>query len=193
MSRRAACLIALVATWGVFGTAAEAAPKLPFCPVVEDATGDTDDSGLDITRATYAKVGKTLAVTIGVERLPAFANTAPGDQFDALFTASGKKVQVFSKRSRTGALEGTQFFQKGLRVDNVFISDVGIDAKYDLGASTVTISITLGALSAGVGKPVDGSVIGALGAASLRGLVARTLPADSAESTKTFRVAPCRA
>jgi len=193
MRRLTPALALLAVTAGSLTAAADAAPKLAPCPKVDDAKGDAADPSLDITGVTYSKVGKSLDVTIAVNKLAENVSTAPGDRFEAVFTANDKKVEVYYKRSRTREEEANVFYQQGLRVDGVFVSDSGIAAKYNLDTSTVTISITLGALKAGVGKSVDGATITDLGAEALGSLVATNSSADVAESTKSFKVTACKA
>lgn len=168
-----------------------AAAKVAPCPVVPDAKGDFADPSLDITQVTYAKVGKALSGTIKVAKLAENVATAWGDRFMLTFTANDREVEVYYKRSRTRNEEANVFYQQGLRVDGVFVSDAGIKAEHNLDASTVTITIALPALKSGVGKSVDGAEISDLGARAQGSFIGINNPADSAESDLTFKVAPC--
>lgn len=189
--RRAAPAAALLAACCL--TAPAGAAKLPACAVVEDAKGDSPDGSLDITKVTYAKVGKSLEIRLAIAALAENATTGWGDRFQANFRANDKLVEVYWKRSRTRDVEANVFYQSGLRVDGTFVSDAGISAKHDLDAGTVTITVTLAAVKAGVGKSLDGAAITEIGAVAFASFVATNQQSDIVESTKSFVVADCRA
>jgi len=186
-------LAAAVAALCVAAVPASAAARVPVCPVVTDPKGDATppDASLDVTSVTYSKVGKDLAVTIKVDKLAENVSTAWGDRFQAEFNANDKAVEVYYKRSRTRNEEANVFYQSGLRVSGTFVSDAGIKAKHDLKASTVTITIALTSLKAGVGKSVDGAEISDLGASAQRSFIGTNNRADTVTSETSFKVAPC--
>ena len=177
----------VVAATGAALLAASAVPtyaagKPAACAAFADAKGDSGpvpDPALDITGVRFSTVGKTLVAAITLDKLAERPIVGAGNRVQVNFTLAGRAVTLYYKFGPAREQEANAFYQQGIRVDEVFYSDV-LEGK--VAGNTVTLTVSVGELSGAVEKKVNGQKISGISAEALASFVATNQGWDSAEA-----------
>ncbi len=176
-------------------------PKLPKCLTFTDPKGDagvvapavTGDPALDFRQVTLSVTRDVLAVRMVVDAIGDNATKAWGDRFQLNFGYDKKAVEVYYKRSRTRDTEANAFKQQGIRVDESYVTDVGITGTYDQATNAMTLTVTLATLKSALGNRVVGGWIGNVATFTYGSFVSGNVNADEAKPPPgtAFRVSHC--
>jgi hypothetical protein len=158
------------------------------CPTYTDVAGDAAVQGnplltekdTDIVEVSHSVDAGIFSTTMKLTALDALGpNSSNGDTFSASFSVAGKKVVMAAYRDFT---PGAAADNNALMIDAVDAT-VPMTTKYDVTASTVTMSVTTADLAKAVGSPLDGLPFTAMSA--LTGYWTDTRPATKHGSTMT--------
>jgi hypothetical protein len=165
-------------------------PAPPACATWTDPTGDAvmadgqggqpADPTLDIDVASFVVKDGIFTAKIHVPSFSDSSNVRDGDRYDAWFMVGDKKVGIVGTEGKAWAVLGNAFAQKGIRVDDTYVSGSNKLVSRSVTDHVVSLSVSLADLDTASGATVTGATVSGLAVQSSGDYEAFSDPYDDA-------------